>query len=239
MFGSGNALTVDDRFPCYASIAPDDVAPTSALTSILFTRDPELKSTSSLHGKIAFLQMVPVTTLECDASSRWNSRGIITNLLAKTNPHHICDLARTCTIATGGAAVKKLIDDGAAKDGSSSSSHNCARGVALSWYHVERSAGESKAQASSEQQMVLDIGAAAVQELLHTLPGRLPFQRSFELYTPQVQVLFVPARETDVKQETKSKVPTGKPIDTLCIATADLMLSLVTQVPISLSQKRH
>jgi hypothetical protein len=102
-----------------------------------------------------------------------------------------------------------MIDDGATRDGSSSASHNCAHGVALSWYHIERSVGESRAQSSSEQNMVLDIGAAAVRELIQTLPGRLPFQRSFELFAPKAQVLFVPAREAEVKGETKSTVPIG------------------------------
>jgi hypothetical protein len=84
----------------------------SLLTSVLFARDPELKPTTSVHGKIAFLQIVGVTAAECNAATRWNSKGlhascfvhsllihrhsiaVISNLLRTGSPNLICDLSR-------------------------------------------------------------------------------------------------------------------------------------------------
>ena len=106
--GLGHGHWMGDRGPI------TDVAPTK-LTSMAFSRDPELASITSPSGSVEFIQAVPLTTDEIRALTAWNTDGLLA-AIAPVMPLWVTDLQRDSHLRD--PAVAEVVAQGMTQDGS-------------------------------------------------------------------------------------------------------------------------
>ena len=107
--GLGHGHWMGDRGPI------TDVAPTK-LTSMAFSRDPELAPIDSPSGCVEFLQAVPLTTDEIRAVTAWNTHGLL-SAIAPVMPLWVTDLQRDSSLQD--PAVAEVVAHGMTQEGSS------------------------------------------------------------------------------------------------------------------------
>jgi hypothetical protein len=172
----GNFHTIDANGP----IAREQ---DTRLTAILFVRDPQLGSVeSSPHGRFDFLQLVGITAEELAAKNDWDSKKLA-ELLARSNPLLITDLARTSPLDD--PKIARMIDDAIERDGSSCEELHVSE---LDW---------KKGMLASK--WTLTLGAGVTDSIARLIRGRTAHGRPFALHGSNRSVVFLPDDESSVE----------------------------------------
>ncbi len=164
VFGAGHHLDLN---------GPIALEQETAIRAIVFAIDPQLGTFSTPNGRITFLQIVGLTYDELHAVQGWDSSKFL-ELVARRSPMFLTDLERRSLLED--AVFSREVEEGAVRDGSS-----------------EPVAFVSKVEWSIGTTAELTLGAAAVRQLLHLVPRRLPYGRPFSLASGTHTVLFEPA----------------------------------------------
>lgn len=173
VFNSGNGFRAGHRV---STNGPITLGLPTRLGAVAFVADPELAPIDTVHGSVAFLQVVGLTDDEERAAQAWDT-GKLLDLFAPQLPLLVTDLQRSSLLAL--PAVSTMVNAAIARDGSSS-------GVAF----TDLLLLEKKTRFLRPTQVQLTLGARQIQQLVELLPLRLPFGRPFMLCGPGARVQF-------------------------------------------------
>lgn len=148
----------------------------TAITSVIFTEDPELAAISTPSGRVAFIQIVGVTQDERETAARWTSDGVL-DLLRAQSALLVTDLNRGSALAAPAAQAAVLA--GLATEASST---------------AELFVEVAQAAAASDG-VNLTLGASAVNAVLDLLPRRLAFDQTLVVLGHGQGIVFAPANE--------------------------------------------
>jgi suppressor of fused-like protein len=155
IFESRNPLWPGHHINAYGPIA---AGMETLIRAAVFVEDPELHAIDTPNGSVRFVQVVGVTLDEYDMVRRWNTDSMI-ELLARGNPLHVTDLDRVSILADPSIAME-------------AEAGRRAEGSSMSGVYVDRLQWDDSADG-----LRVTIGAAAVEDVLIMLDGRLPFGR--------------------------------------------------------------
>lgn len=172
VINSGNVFDVGHYMDLNGPIALDQ---STEIRAIVFAHDPELAPRPTVHGQLAFLQVVGITLDELAAIKAWNGPAALA-VFARFLPLLITDLSRSSLLAESSQVAMDLAA-GSASEGS-------ACGV----IHIERAAF-----AVDGEELTLIFGANGVRDLPLLLPGRIGFGKDLLVRAAQAQILFMPA----------------------------------------------
>lgn len=141
------------------------------LTAALFDTDRSLGELDTPHGRMRFLQLVPVHASELDACAAWSAQGLL-DLMPQPR---VTDLLRPSLLDD--PAIASRISESAAREGSSMGTQSLD---SLSWKR-------------DGQGVRLTVGAYAVDSLQRMLTGRTLHGRRFVLEGPAGLAVFDPA----------------------------------------------
>jgi suppressor of fused len=179
---SGNVFRDGDWMSANGPIALETA---TLLRSMGFVLDPELGRIDTPHGHVAFVQVVGLTTAEEAAARRWHTRRLL-DVLAPAMPLWITDLSRPCLLQR--EDVRRQIQDGCARDGSSS---GILHTDVLDWHRHRRLLRAPLTE--------IVLGARQASDLAELLPLRLPFGRDFTLGSRGRALVFQPATSNAIE----------------------------------------
>lgn len=177
VFNSGNGFRDGHRV---STNGPITLGLPTHLGAVAFSPDPELPAIDTVHGHVAFLQVIGLTDDEERAAQAWDTRKLL-DQLAPHLPLWITDLQRGSVLAR--PAVHKLVTEATRKEGSSS-------GIVLT--DLLLVATQKRFLRPAQAQITL--GARQIAQMIELLPLRLPFGRPFMLCGPGWRVQFEPGR---------------------------------------------
>lgn len=177
VFNSGNGFRDGHRV---STDGPITLGLPTHLGAVAFSPDPELPAIDTVHGHVAFLQVIGLTDDEERAAQAWDTRKLL-DQLAPHLPLWITDLQRGSVLAR--PAVHKLVTEATRKEGSSS-------GIVLT--DLLLVATQKRFLRPAQAQITL--GARQIAQMIELLPLRLPFGRPFMLCGPGWRVQFEPGR---------------------------------------------
>ncbi|HEX8654306.1 MAG TPA: suppressor of fused domain protein [Allosphingosinicella sp.] len=184
VFESGNVIDDGHWMNANGPIARDNE---TSLRSLAFVTDPELGSIGTPHGRVAFIQIVGLTLDEEAAAKRWQTPRLLDTLLPHM-PLWVTDLSRGSLIDR--PDVKRQIEEGAAREGSSTGA-----------LFTEKLGWSAQKPFFRSAIIVVELGAGQVEELLLLLALRLPFGRELRLFGPETSIAFVPGAADSVAEE--------------------------------------
>ena len=167
---TGNGFGVGHHMNANSPIKLDD--PT-LLHAIAFIEDPQLGTISTDSGRLEFLQVLGLTAAEEQAGAAWQMERFLELVLARF-PSGITVLERSDLMADPGFAAQ--VTAGTEQDGSSSGA------IFTSILRVYAVA----------EDVIIEIGAMAVPDLIRLLPLRIPFERDLIVQSNEAIVLFQP-----------------------------------------------
>lgn len=171
-FNSGNVFGAGDYVDLNGPIALE--TPTR-ITAAAFMADPELPDPLvTPNGKLQFRQLVGLTAAELSACKTWQTTGGFLDLLQERYPLAVTRLERSCLMEE--ADVRRRVEEGRARDGSRTGFLFVSQG------------GVEEAGAD----LVLTVGALAVDELKALLPGRLGFGKGLSIKSEIAAWNFLP-----------------------------------------------
>lgn len=182
-FNTANKFDVGHYFDLHGPIKLG--SPTN-IKAISFMEDPQLSVIETPNGRVRFLQVAGITLDELQALKRWHSVKFL-HLLTATIPLALTDLDRDSILFR--PAIRKTIDDGCLKDGSSTAHLHVS---ALSW--------EQKKQRGSKTPLtIVTLGANGARDLGPILKGRIPYGEDLTIHGSSAAVWFEPGEETTFK----------------------------------------
>lgn len=165
---TSNILAAGDHMPANGPIASDE---DTAIDSMLFTLDPELPVIDTPNGKLAFHQIVGITSDELRAAQSWNTDRFL-DLMRQRSAKLVTDLDRS-TYRNDPKFEAKL-EAGRKEEGSSTD---------LTFV--------DNLQCSEEGEgLLISLGALWIESMLEVLPFRLPFGRDYYLIGEDVEIRF-------------------------------------------------
>jgi hypothetical protein len=182
VFETGNVFAVAHYLPLNGPIALERE---TALHAAMFIEDPELGTIETPNGKLQFLLLVGATLDELAAARAWNTEKLL-NLMRRTNPLLMTDLARQSILAEPDIALSVVEQTG--REGSSSGLL-AVREMSVqigSWF-------------SRNKQITLVLGASGVGDFRALLRGRTAFGRDFRVVGPDAILTIVPAEDFECK----------------------------------------
>jgi len=192
VFQTGNVFRDGDWMPINGPLSHDV---DTALRSIAIAADPELPALRTPFGEVAFLQVVGLTEDEERAAKRWKTARLL-DTFRPALPLLVSDLRRESLLAD--PEMRRLIDEGAARDGSST---GYLFTDLLTWTRRKR--------LMREPTYDVVMGSQQVEEFTALLPLRLPFGRPLRLAgdggPEQTRILFEPG-EHDAVAETDGEL---------------------------------
>jgi hypothetical protein len=171
VFRTGNAFGVGHHIPLNGPIA---LGADTEIHSVAFARDPELGEVKTPYGAVEFLQMVGITRDEAKAIKRWSTSGML-EILAQRDPLMLTSLDRPSLLAD--PEMARVIEEHTRAEGSSSYASFVTQ------LEIEPD-GEN---------VVVRLGALAVEDLLAHMQGRIAFGRPCSLVGRGTVVSFLPA----------------------------------------------
>ena len=170
IFDSGNVLWPGHHMDVNGPIAIEE---RTDLKAAVFVEDPELGAIDTPHGSVRFVQVVGITLDELDALRRWNTDAMV-DLYRRNNPLLVTDLGRPSILADPEIAAE--IETGRRRDGSSMA------GVYL----------ETLSWTESADQLLVTIGAAALEDWGIMLEGRVALGHEASFFGPEQRLDLVP-----------------------------------------------
>lgn len=167
---SGRGFAVGHHLNANGPIKLDDPTLLHALTFIL---DPQLGSVDTPAGRVEFLQLVGLTSAEEQAGADWEMNSFM-ELVLQRFPMGITVLERSDLMAEPGFAAQ--VAEGTARQGSSSG--------AIFISHLQTS--------TLAEDVIIELGAIAVPDLLRLLPLRVGFGRDLIVQSADALVLIRP-----------------------------------------------
>ena len=184
VFKSGNVF--DDGHWMTAN-GPIALERETLIRSMGFVFDPELPAIDTPNGRVSFIQVVGLTEDEERAGKRWDTRRLLDALLPAM-PLWVTDLARPSLLDD--AEVRRRVEEGAARDGSSS---GFLFTDVLGW--------ETSRRLLRAPVTEITLGARQVDELVALLPLRLPFGRDFHFASRERALVFAHGETDSVEEE--------------------------------------
>lgn len=184
VFKSGNVF--DDGHWMTAN-GPIALERETLIRSMGFVFDPELPAIDTPNGRMSFIQVVGLTEDEERAGKQWDTRRLLDALLPAM-PLWVTDLARPSLLDD--AEVRKRVEEGAARDGSSS---GFLFTEVLGWETIKRLLRAPVTE--------ITLGARQVDELVALLPLRLPFGRDFHFASRERALVFEHGETDSVSEE--------------------------------------
>ena len=198
VFDSGNVLHVNDHMSLNGPIRADD---DTALTAVLFARDPDLGVIDTPNGRVEFRQIVGVTSDELEAVCDWNTEKFLA-ALQTLEPKWVTDLARPTVLES--AAFRQQVEEGTARDGSSLGANFV-----------------SQLTIDGTAPMTVTIPVFAVRALVRGLRGRLAFEREFRLFGPnETRLALVPSLKDEVRASDDGPILALTPATAQALAAA-------------------
>jgi hypothetical protein len=157
VFDTGNVLDVGHQFDTEGPLAP---GVDTRMHAVVIARDPQLPRLTTPFGRVDFLQVVGVTDDEYELLKDWGTESLLA-ALAERDPLLVTDLHRPSLLADpkGAAELRARVE----RDGSS------LGGVFVAHATFARRGSR----------ITLELGAAAVDDVLRLLKGRTSYQRDF------------------------------------------------------------
>lgn len=184
VFKSGNVF--DDGHWMTAN-GPIALEQETLIRSMGFVFDPELPAIDTSNGRMSFIQVVGLTEDEERAGKQWDTRKLLEALLPAM-PLWVTDLARPSLLDD--AEVRRRVEEGAARDGSSSG-----------FLFTEVLGWETSKRLLRPPVTEITLGARQVDELVALLPLRLPFGRDFHFASREKALLFEHGETDSVAEE--------------------------------------
>ena len=175
IFDSGNVLWPGHHIDAHGPIALETE---TKLTAAVFAEDPELGWIDTPHGKVRFVQAIGITLEEYQAIRRWNTDSMV-DILRRGNPLLVSDLVRGSVLDDPDAA--RLVEEGRRRDGSS-----------MDGIYVDR-----LALAERDGRLELTIGAAAFEDWVIMLEGRVALGHEAFLESPDRRLDIVPGERIE------------------------------------------
>lgn len=182
VFNSGNGFRDGHRV---STNGPITLGLPTRLGAVGFTADPELPPITTVHGSVAFLQIVGLTEDEERAATAWDTRKLLDEL-APHLPLFITDLKRNSVLIR--PDVQARVSAAIARDGSSN-------GIVF----TDLLLVTQKKRFLRAPDVQLTLGARQIQQLVELLPLRLPFERPFMLCGPGWRLQFEPGRRNRMR----------------------------------------
>jgi suppressor of fused len=161
--------------------------PDSLIRNVAFRLDPELGELDTLHGSVAFLQVVGVTEDEYEAAQSWSTINLLDAMRVQL-PLLVTDPDRSSTLDN--PSLARAVADGMARDGSSATSSYVTQ---LDWQ-------------ISPEHCRLVVGALAAPKIGTALRGRLPFGRSYLVFSEERELSFTPGTTFAAELASESKL---------------------------------
>lgn len=150
------------------------------LNALAFVADPTLGTISTPNGKVAFVQALGITTREQKAGMRWNMSSFL-DLFAHRYPDWLTVLERDDMMDD--PDFVKIVEERSSAEGSSNGM--------LHLKHV--------ATTLEGEQLIVEIGASAVDDIVALLPRRIPHGNWLMLQSPE-QVVMVSSGKNGTRQ---------------------------------------
>jgi len=159
VFDTGNVLDVNHQFNTNGPIA---LGEDTRMQAVVVARDPSLPQLTTPFGRVDFLQLVGVTGDEYELLKDWGTEQLLA-ALAERDPLLVTDLRRPSLLddPERAAELRARVE----RDGSS------LGGVFVAHASFVRDG----------DRVTLELGAAAVDDVLRLLKGRTSFEREFFL----------------------------------------------------------
>jgi hypothetical protein len=176
VFDTGNVLDVNHQFATGGPIARGE---DTHMTAILLARDPQLPVITTPFGRVDFLQIVGVTDDEYELTKDWGTEPLL-GALAERDPLLVTDLHRASILADPARAAE--LRARVEQEGSS-----------LGGVFVAHATFAGRGD-----QVTLELGGAAVDDLLRLLKGRTLFGREFFVKGDAAVIWVRPAEDSSV-----------------------------------------
>ena len=176
VFDTGNVLDVNHQFATGGPIARGE---DTHMTAILLARDPQLPRLATPFGRVDFLQVVGVTDDEYELTKDWGTEPLL-GALAERDPMMVTDLHRKSILSDPARAAE--LRARVEKEGSS-----------LGGVFVAHATFAGKGD-----EITLELGAGAVDDVVRLLKGRTLFGREFFVKGDAAVIWVRPAEESSV-----------------------------------------
>ncbi|MDP6443568.1 MAG: suppressor of fused domain protein [Pirellulaceae bacterium] len=163
VFKSGNVFRPGDHINLNKPIVSEQ-SNTTRITALGVVADSEFPEIESENGKLTMLQLFGLTADELAAKISWNG-GDFCRLVAEHYPLHVTDVRRESLLNDESFAQR--VEQGRGAGGSST-------GVTYA---------DSIRWSRAEDRLFLELAASTVAEFRQILPGRIPFDRPYILYS--------------------------------------------------------
>lgn len=179
IFKSGNPL---DHGHYMDANGPLEANTSSALTALIFLRDPQLPPIATPHGQLTFLEVVGITRDEYNMCRAWNPESFA-EVLGRHNPLFITDVTRASILDN--PDVRREVEERQSRDGSSSDGQYAD---SLSW-------------TTDGHNATITITARVAETLPLYLRGRLRHDRPFSLYGAEQHVALTRGATTTIERD--------------------------------------
>jgi hypothetical protein len=187
VFGTGRVFESGHHMDLNGPLEADGA---SAITAIVFARDPELPPMETPNGRVEFLQVVGLTEDELLAVKAWDTNRFVA-LLAERTPRLVTDLDRASFLRDPEFA--RRVGECTAEEGSSTGT-----------LFVDKLAYQQKQRKAGDERQWLIIGANSARGVLEVLPSRIRHGRELEVRGPDALVTFEPGTRNAVVVEEES-----------------------------------